>query len=223
MQSKKWLSILKLIPFTLCILLILCYLIFGKEISVQTIIDYTPKSPFLATIILLLMYGFKSISIIFPLIILEIAGGHLFPTIPAIIINTIGIMICHVVAYWIGHISGTAALEKLVEKHSIIETIIQNQNNNSFFICFLLRTLYCLPGDIVSMYLGAAKTPFTCYLFASTLGTLPSTILATLFGASITEPSSPMFWISVVLMTLFAGASWLFYHIHKKKTSRQIS
>lgn len=223
MQSKKWLSILKLIPFTLCILLILCYLIFGKEISVQTIIDYTPKSPFLATIILLLMYGFKSISIVFPLIILEIAGGHLFPTIPAIIINTIGIMICHVVAYWIGHISGTAALEKLVEKHSIIETIIQNQNNNSFFICFLLRTLYCLPGDIVSMYLGAAKTPFKCYLFASTLGTLPSTILATLFGASITEPSSPMFWISVVLMTLFAGASWLFYHIYKKKTSRQIS
>lgn len=216
MQSKKWLSILKLIPFTLCILLILCYLIFGKEISVQTIIDYTPKSPFLATIILLLMYGFKSISIVFPLIILEIAGGHLFPTIPAIIINTIGIMICHVVAYWIGHISGTAALEKLVEKHSIIETIIQNQNNNSFFICFLLRTLYCLPGDIVSMYLGAAKTPFKCYLFASTLGTLPSTILATLFGASITEPSSPMFWISVVLMTLFAGASWLFYHIYKK-------
>ena len=125
-------------------------------------------------------------------------------------------MICHVVAYWIGHISGTAALEKLVEKHSIIETIIQNQNNNSFFICFLLRTLYCLPGDIVSMYLGAAKTPFKCYLFASTLGTLPSTILATLFGASITEPSSPMFWISVVLMTLFAGASWLFYHIYKK-------
>ena len=216
MQSKKWLSILKLIPFTLCILLILCYLIFGKEISVQTIIDYTPKSPFLATIILLLMYGFKSISIVFPLIILEIAGGHLFPTIPAIIINTIGIMICHVVAYWIGHISGTAALEKLVEKHSIIETIIQNQNNNSFFICLLLRTLYCLPGDIVSMYLGAAKTPFKCYLFASTLGTLPSTILATLFGASITEPSSPMFWISVVLMTLFAGASWLFYHIYKK-------
>lgn len=222
MQNKKWLSILKLLPFTLCILLILCYLVFGEEISVQTIINYTPQSPFLATIILFLMYGTKSVSVVFPLIILEIAGGHLFPTIPAIIINTIGIIICHTIAYGIGRFSGTNVIGNLVTKHSLIESVIQKQNDNTFFICFFLRTLYCLPGDVVSMYLGAVKTPFKCYISASTLGTLPSTILATLFGASITEPSSPMFWISILLMTLFAGSSWLAYYVYKRKTHRQI-
>lgn len=169
------------------------------------------------------MYVVKSVSIVFPLIILKIAVGHLFPTIPAIIINTMGIGVCHIIAYWIGHFSGTATIEKLIEKHPIIETIIKKQNNNSFFMCFFLRALYCLPGDIVSMYLGAVKTPFRRYIFASTLGSLPSTILGTLFGASITEPSSPLFWISIIMMTLFTGGSWLIYYVYKRTTCKCIS
>lgn len=216
MKKNKWLSIIKLFPFALCIILILCYIAYSEEISVQTIIAYTPENPFCAILIFFLMYALKSVSIVFPLIILETAVGHLFSIIPAIIINTIGIIICHTLAYWIGYFSGTATIEKLAEKYPVFESIIQKQNTNSFFICFFLRTLCCLPGDIVSMYLGASKTSFERYIFASTLGTLPSTILATLFGASITNPTSPMFWVSIILMTLFALCSWFAYSVYKR-------
>lgn len=220
MKKNKWLPTIKFLPFALCIILILCYLAFNEEISVQTIIEYTPDNPFSAALILLLMYAAKSVSVVFPLIILEIVGGHLFSTLPAIIINSIGILICHVIAYWIGHFSGTTAIEKLVQKHSSLESIMRKQNSNSFFMCFFLRTLYCLPGDVVSMYLGATKTPFGRYIIASSLGSLPSTILATLFGASITEPTSPMFWISILLMTLFAISSLLIYYLYKRKSQK---
>lgn len=219
-MKKKWLSMIKLLPFALCIIFILCYLAFNEKISVQTIIEYTPNNSFGAALILLLMYAAKSVSIFFPLIILEIVGGHLFSTLPAIIINSIGILICHIIAYWMGHFSGTTAIERLVQKHSSLESIMRKQNSNSFFMCFFLRNLYCLPGDVVSMYLGATRTPFGRYIIASSLGSLPRTILATLFGSSITEPSSPMFWVSILLMTLFAVVSSLTYYIYKHKIQK---
>ena len=92
MKKNKWLSMIKLLPFTLCIILILCYLISNKETAIQTIINYTPETPWLAAFIILLLYLLKSLLVIFPILILEIASGHLFSTIPAIIINSIGIL-----------------------------------------------------------------------------------------------------------------------------------
>ena len=220
MKKNKWLSFIRFLPFALCIILIICYLAFNEETSVQSIIKYTPENPLGATIVLLFMYATKSVSVVFPLIILEIAGGHLFPTIYAVIINAVGILICHSISYWIGHFSGKSAIDKLIQKHSSVAQLLESQNNNSFFMCFFLRTLHCLPGDVVSMYLGAIQIPFWRYVIASTLGSLPSTILATLFGASITEPSSPMFWISILLMALFSGGSLLAYYVYKRKLQK---
>lgn len=216
MRKVNWLLIIKSLLFTLSIIIILCYIVYHKDISIQTIIEYTPENTLAAALILLLMYAIKSISIIFPLIILEVAVGHLFAPIPAIIINTLGIMIGHIIAYWIGYFVGTVAMDKLIKKHAFINSVIQKQEKNSYFACFFLRTLYCLPGDIVSMYLGAAKTPFKRYIVASTLGSFPSTILATILGASIAEVFSPMFWVSIILMTLFAGSSLIVHYFYKK-------
>jgi len=221
MNSKKltFKSAIRKLPFILVTLLILGYLTHSDTITFQTIVDYSPENPLGAILVLLLLYGIKSILIVVPILILEIAGGILFPTFPAIIINSIGIIIGHGISYWIGYISGSNMIPKLTEKYPAFKNILQKQNTNSFFSCFFLRTLFFLPGDVISMYLGASKIPFFLYLIASTLGTLPSTILATLFGSNISEPSSPMFWISIVLMTLFAGNSLLIYHHYKRKST----
>ena len=220
-KTNKWLSIIRFIPFVLCVILIICCFASNEEISVQTILKYTPENPFGAALILLLLYAVKSVSVVFPLLILEIAGGHLFPAIPALIINNLGVLICHNTAYWIGRCSGSAAIDKLVQKYPVVAALLDKQSNNTFFMCFFTRTLACFPKDIVSMYFGATKTPFWCYITASSLGALLNTTLATLFGASIAEPSSPMFWISLLLMVLFAGGSLLFYFLYKHKINKK--
>lgn len=217
MKNNRYSSLIKYLPLVLCFILIVCYIGFSESITVQTILDYTPDNLLAAACILLLFYAVKSITIVFPIIILEVAVGHLFAPIPAIIINTLGILIGYIISYWIGHFSGSSAVSKLLKKYPAFEIFVQKQNNNSSFMCFFLRTLFILPGDAVSMYLGAVKTPFGRYLLASILGSLPSTILATLFGANISEPSSPMFWISIVLMTLFSGCSLLVYYQYRRK------
>ena len=217
MKNNRYTSLIKYLPLALCFILIVCYISFSETITVQTILEYTPDNLLAAAIILLILYAIKSITIVFPIIILEVAVGHLFAPILAIIINTLGILIGYIISYWIGHFSGSNAIHKLLNKYPAFEIFVRKQNSNSSFMCFFLRTLFILPGDAVSMYLGAVKTPFVRYLIASILGSLPSTILATLFGSSITEPSSPMFWISIILMTLFSGSSFLVYYQYKRK------
>lgn len=217
MKKHKYLSVLKYLPLILCIILIIWYLSNIKEISVQTILDYTPDNLLAAALVLLFLYALKSFSIVFPVLFLEVAAGHLFSPTVALIINITGIVIGIIISYFIGYFSGSEAIAKVANIHPAIEKIIQKQNRNPFFTCFFLRTLYILPRDAVSIYLGAVKFPFGTYLVASTLGSLPSTVLATMFGTSVTEPTSPLFWLSILLMILFAGGSLLFYNLFIKE------
>lgn len=214
-MKQQFISLLKYLPFVLCLILIVCYLGFSEKITVQTVLDYTPDNLIAAAFILLILYAFKSFTIIFPIIILEVAVGHLFTTIPAILINILGTLIGYIIAYFIGYFSGSKVVTKSAKKYPALANILKKQSENSFFTCFFLRTLCVLPGDAVSMCLGAVKSPFPMYLISSLLGSLPSTILATLFGASITEPTSPMFWISIVLMALYSGIVLLIYKKRK--------
>lgn len=156
----------------------------------------------------------------FPLIILKIAGGHLFPTGIALLVNIAGMLICYTVSFWIGYFSGTITVDKLTKKYPKLSHIIELQHNNSFFVCFFLRIISFLPMDVVSLYLGATKIPFSRYIFASILGSLPNTILSTLLGASITKPDSPMFWVSILLMILYAGFSLLANYLYKHKSEK---
>ncbi|MFU0826750.1 MAG: TVP38/TMEM64 family membrane protein [Lachnoclostridium sp.] len=216
MRKRKFYSALKYLPLALCIILIIWYLRNSEEITVQTILDYTPDNLLAAALVLLCLYALKSISIVFPIIVLEVAAGHLFPTIIAFLINISGIVIGMIESYFVGYFSGSGAIDKVTKKYPAIEKIIQKQGSNPFFTCFFLRTLCILPRDGVSIYLGATRVPFGIYLLASTLGSLTNTILATLFGTSITEVTSPVFWISILLMILFAGGSLLVYRIFVK-------
>ena len=211
MKNSQNSSFLRYLPLLVCFIFIVCFIGFSDNISVQTILEYTPDNLFIAALVLIILYAIKSVTIIFPIIILEVATGHLFSPLPAIIINTIGIMVGYIISYWIGNFSGNNAIDKLLNKYPVVESFMEKQNDNSTFLCFFLRTLCILPGDVVSMYLGAVKTPFFRYLLASALGSFPSTVLATLFGASITEPDSPMFWISIVLMGVYSCISLLVY------------
>ena len=85
------------------------------------------------------------------------------------------------------------------------------------FLCFFLRAVSCLPGDIVTLYLGATRTPFWHNLLGGTLGILPGMVLATLMGSSIQDPSSPAFWLSAALSVGLAASSALLYAVYWKR------
>ena len=179
--------------------------------SLHTVLTYTPRSPLAAAGVLLLFYGLKSITIFFPL--LELAAGHLFPAPAALAVNFIGMWIVLTVPYWIGRALGLRQVSKLTRKYPRFHAIVAKQQGHSFFLCFFLRAVSCLPGDIVTLYLGATRTPFWHNLLGGTLGILPGMVLATLMGSSIQDPSSPPFLLSTGSATEKTGT------IRKRKSA----
>lgn len=218
-KNKKLIAFLKSLPLIACILFVVLFLISGNDITVQTVLSYTPESPVAAAITILLLYALKSVSFVFPIALLQIAAGHLFPTPVALLVNFLGRSITLSIPYWIGRFSGSDMIDSLQEKYPKIKKILDKQGQNPVFISFLLRTFCFLPGDAVSLYLGATRIPFPYYLTGGVLGTALGVVLATIFGSSITEPDSPAFWVSASLMALMAILSAIFYVRSNKPTT----
>ncbi len=216
-KNKKLLTCVKSLPLIVCMVFIILFLASGKEITVQTILKYTPESPFIAAIVILLLYALKSVSFIFPIAVIQIATGHLFETPVALLINFAGRAVTLSIPYWIGRFSGSDLVNSLQKKYPKLKKICSKQEQNPIFISFLFRTFCFLPGDAVSLYLGATKTSFPHYLTGGILGTTLGVVLSTILGSSITKPSSTAFWLSAFLMALMAVTSFLFYLYSNKK------
>ena len=201
----------------LAIAVIAFFLFTDGDMSVEMLLKFTPKEPLAAAIVTLLLYALKSVTIFFPLLVLEIAVGHLLPASTALIVNLLGVVIVLILPYWIGKMVGMEAVEKLIRKYPKFNQFVDNQNNSSFFWCFFLRAINCLPGDIVTMYLGATHTPFIKNLMGGFLGLLPGAILTTLLGGSVRDPSSPAFWLSAILFVVLSAGSLLMYYIYQRR------
>ena len=155
---------------------------------------------------------------VFPIIVLNVLGGFLFDPITAMILNCVGVTIELAIPYGIGRISGSGVADRLCEKHPSVETLANQTAGSPFFSSFFLRLISCLPGDAVSLYFGAIRMPFGVYLWGSFLGTVPGVIPATLLGMSITDPTSPLFWLSLGTNAALSAVSfWVYWRWQKRK------
>lgn len=187
-----------------------------EDFLIDTILKYTPPHPVAAALLLLFLYALKSVSVFFPILVLEVAVGHLFPTGTALLLNLAGVLICHTIPYRIGYSSSGTVLEKLKKRYPKFANILNAQLNNAFFSSFLFRSIHILPGDIISLYFGATHTPYLHYIVGGMLGTLPGVVLTTLLGTSISDPTSPLFLVSVISMVVLTGISFLINYFYKR-------
>jgi len=216
-MKQRMIELIKYVPILCCMILAVFLILSGDEISVDSILHYAPENLLLAAGFMLLLYVFKSLSVFFPLMVLKLAVGFLFPPLTAIVVNILGMFVSLTVSYCVGRVSGTKLTEKLCGKYPKLRELMQRSAEKQTAKAFFLRIVYILPLDVVSMYLGAARMPYPKYLAASLWGVLPSTIAATLLGASITDPASPMFWISIGMTVGFSVVSLLAYKLWERK------
>ena len=217
------LTVLQYVPLAVCAVFMLVYLFGGNSFSLEDILTYTPDSKLFAALFMVAMYAFKSLTVFFPITLLNIAGGFLFTPFHAIIVNSVGVIAELTVPYWVGRVSGSNSAGRFLAKHPKLSEMMEKNAKSSFFKAFFLRVIAILSGDAISMYLGATKLPFGVYLLGSFLGTFPSMVAATLVGTSITDPTSPMFWISIISTVSISLISVLIYWIwskHRKEETK---
>lgn len=210
-------KIFRILPFLFLIGGIFLYISMGKNITIEQILEFTPKNYFLAIVSLLGMYALKSLSIVFPIAMLYIATGVIFHTYLAIIINIIGIAIALSIPYWIGHLSDSKMTSQLVRKYPKLQQINSLRQNSEYFFVFIIRIIGIIPMDVVSMFMGSNDISYRKYLIASILAMMPDLLAITFISASITNPRSPKFILSCIAKFAITAISILVYRRTVKK------
>ncbi|MDF2698464.1 MAG: hypothetical protein K0Q49_20 [Haloplasmataceae bacterium] len=214
---------IKILPFILMGLLVILYFLLFQDVSVNDILNFSPKNLFLAFLVIMLLYALKSIIIMIPILILYIVVGTIYPTPMAILINMAGVVVCLTIPYILGRLSGNELLEKLLIKYPKASKVTESSRENAFFFSYMIHVLCPLPGDIVSILEGTMNIPYRKYLIGSVIGSAPYMITCTILGAKITDPLSPVFILSVVVTVVIAIISLLANYFYKKLQKKQVS
>lgn len=203
----------RLLPF---FILLVVLLLFGrdlKQVRVEDVLNYVPESMARAALAMLALYAVKSLSVVFPLLVLYLASGLLFPLPVAVAVNMAGLAVSVTLPYWLGRFSGEGLTQKLLERYGRAEQFHKLHACGEWFFVYIVRVIGLLPGDVVSMVLGSMRIPYAKYLTGSLAGLLPAMLATTLLGVTITDPLSPAFILSCVARVLVTAASLLAYRV----------
>ena len=64
------LTILRFAPLVVCAVFMGFYLFSGEEITAESLLNFAPEEPLYAALFLVLLYAFKSLTVVFPIIVL---------------------------------------------------------------------------------------------------------------------------------------------------------
>lgn len=182
---------------------------FREDLTAQAIAQRSPGQGLAAALFLIGLYALKGLSLTFPISALTAAGGLLFPYPEALAVNLTGVAAAHLGPFLLGR-RQEGGLEALTARYPKAAAL-RLPPDHRWRTVFLLRLAGATPGDLVSMYLGAAGVPLGTYLTAGLLGAAPRVAAATALGAALWNPGSPRFWASAgvsAALTVLAAALW---------------
>jgi len=202
MRRARW------VPLVILLTGILLVWPVRHRLTAAGIAAWSPRNTWFAALFLLLLYAVKSLSVAFPLSALEAAGGLLFSFPLAFAVNLLGVLITQTIPFLLGR-RECFDLEALSMRYPKLSAWRPSRHPSR--AVFLLRLAGATPGDLFSMYLGAAGVPFGAYLTGGLLGSLPRVAAATVLGAALWEIGSPRFWLSLLPGAALTGLSFLLW------------
>lgn len=211
--------LVRYIPICITALLALACVLGARRYSLDSwedLLNYTPPSLLGAAVLLLCGYALKSLSVVFPLSLLYVAAGVMLPLWMAWGVNLLGLLVCVTLPYWVGRISGGELAESLLRTNRKAARAAEVVTENRVFTAYLLRVVGILPGDLVSILLGAMGIEYRGYLIGSLLGLLPGMLIQTALGGYADRPASPIFWVLCLGMVVVSGASALWYAKYRR-------
>lgn len=208
----------KLLPVLLWGAVILVCFLRRDEITAENIAALASGNRLAAVAILLGLFALKSVTVVIYGGLLYMASGLLFPLPAAIAVNLAGSAVMVSLPYFIGRRLGAGAVSRLIEKHPKLALLRDAPRQNALFVSFFVRIVGCLPGDLVSMYLGACGLPYGKYLAGSLLGLLSAILSFAVMGKNIYDVTSPAFLIAAgVELGLMALSLLLYWRWRRKK------
>ena len=184
--------------------IVLYALLHRDEITLETVLNYTPDKPFLASLVMLGLFALKSISLVIYSGLLYAASGIVFPLPLAILVNILGTIVMVAVHYVPAHRIGAARAGELYEKYPRLKSIKEFRGENDLAFAVLLRAVKVVNFDVGSMYMGAAGFHILPCLIGSVLGMFSEIVLFPIMGMSLGDKRTFLFWTTLVVDLLIA-------------------
>lgn len=210
--------LLKVFPLVLAVILAALIGVGARRLTVEDILHFAPENLLLAAGVLIGIYAIKSLSVFFPLLLLYCSAGALFPPLMAVAVNLTGLFIAVNIPYWLGKLAGREWMQKFIRRYKKAAQAEKICSGNAWFSSFILRVVNLLPGDIVSLFLGAMDTAYLPYVTGSLAGMAPTMLAATLMGMNIADPLCWEFMLSAGFNLLIAAVSVTVYRRMVRKS-----
>ena len=146
-----------------------------------------------AIAVFLTLYALKGLTgvIVYDALLLAVAA--LFPLTDAIVINSVGLLICLSVSYLIGYHTKNQTAEQRLERYPKLKKYFGNAKDGGFWFCFFLHALN-LSLEAQGVLLGLMRVPYGKYLLGSFLAVAPGMLCFTIFGNEWNF-ENPAFWV----------------------------
>lgn len=215
-KQIKRIQIVALISFAVGLVAI--FLMTKEHVTVESLLSHTKGNSLGGTLLLLLLFAIKSLSIVIPLPSLYLASGMLYSPLKAVTISYLGLAVALSIPYFLGRWAGGAGIDYILDRYPKMEKVIAIQKKNEFFSNFIVRIIGWFPCDILSFYFGACDTPYLTYLGASLLGCSIGVVTNTLLGDVILNPLSPQFALMIAIKIAVSLAAFgIAYYLNKKE------
>lgn len=186
------------------------FLLNRDRITVESILEKTPRNPWEAVPLMLVFFGIKGMSMVMYAGILYTVSGLLFPLPLAVAVNLLGTAVMVTVPWLCGRFVGGDAAARFDAKYPAAARLAAFREKNDWLFSLGVRTFGGLPSDPLSLYLGAVKLDWPALVFGGVVGYLPKAVTLPLMAQHADDPSSPVFVISSVVAGLFACAPAIF-------------
>jgi uncharacterized membrane protein YdjX (TVP38/TMEM64 family) len=143
---------------------------------------------------------------------IEFLGGYLFGVSAGMLYAMIGLILGSWVAFSLARMFEKIAVEKFVSERTRkkFDYLVEHEGVILSFILFLLPGF---PKDALCYILGLTPMPVGIFLFISTVGRIPGTLMATLQGAKAFEHQYKLF---LLLLGISAFVILAFYVYHEE-------
>ncbi len=188
-----------------------------RGVTVEDVLNYTPKNLWAASAAMLAAYAVEPLLIIFPVMVLYFATGLILPPLWAVTVGGLGIFISTSVPYVIGRFSCTDIVTRLIQKHPKLEQVRDVNRDNDILLAYTLRVLGFVPEDLASLFMGSIRMKYASFVLGSFIGMLPGMLTATLVGYQVSSEFSAAMLMGIAALNV---ASFVCAYFINKRSKR---
>lgn len=168
------------------------------------------------------IYVAKGLVFVLPASVVYIAVGVLLETVPAVLVNLVGIALEVTVTYFLGRFLGGDTVRRLLEKKKGGQKILAMNIQDKKSLIFTARLLPVFPIDFLSLFFGASKSNFPMYFLLSVVGIAPRVILFTIIGDNIFKwiPMDKLIFIAICCIPIGIVVYLLKKFVFEKKKKK---